>query len=130
MINRVTVSAEAEEIIKQLRHSYGEIIFHQSGGCCDGSAPSCLPAEDFMINESDVFLGRIARCNFYMSKFQFEYMKYSQLHLDVIKGKGSAFSLEIPLGYRFIIKSRIIEEVHDALTPVISINASGEIPES
>lgn len=129
MINRVTVSEEAEQIIKQLRHSYGEIIFHQSGGCCDGSAPSCLPVEDFMINEADVHLGKIADCNFYMSTSQFEYMRYSQIHLDVMEGKGSAFSLEIPLGYRFITKSRIIKEADDSLSPVTLIKASGEIPE-
>ena len=121
MIERLTVSTEADSIIKQLRRSYGEIIFHMSGGCCDGSAPNCLPGEDFLINESDVLVGTISNCNFFMAKSHFEYMRYSQITLDVTRGKGSAFSLEIPLGYRFITKSRIVEEGKDVLSPAISI---------
>lgn len=129
MVDRVTVTAEATSVIEQLRHSHGEIIFHQSGGCCDGTAPSCLPADDFMINEADVLLGEIANCKFYMSRVQFEYMKYSQITLDVMKGIGSAFSLEIPLGYRFITKSKIVQETDQLVSPIQVAKISGKIPE-
>jgi uncharacterized protein (DUF779 family) len=128
MIQRVSVTAEASTIIKQLRRTYGNIIFHISGGCCDGSAPSCLPSFDFIINETDVFLGRVDKCNFYISKKHFEYMKYSRLILDIIHGKGSAFSLEIPLGYRFITRSHIVDD-EKQLSPILTLKTSGEIPE-
>jgi len=128
MIQRVSVTAEASTIIKQLRRTYGDIIFHISGGCCDGSAPSCLPSADFIINETDIFLGRVEKCNFYMSKIHFEYMKYSRLIVDIIQGKGSAFSLEIPLGYRFITRSQIVDG-EKQLSPILSMTTSGETPE-
>lgn len=110
MIKRVTVTEKAEEVIKQLQQRFGDLEFHQSGGCCDGSAPMCFQKGDFKIGESDVLLGNIASCNFYMSKDQFEYWKHTQLIIDITKGRGSSFSLEIPLGLRFITQSRIFTE--------------------
>lgn len=110
MIKRVTVTEKAEEVIKQLQKRFGDLEFHQSGGCCDGSAPMCFQKGDFKIGESDVLLGNIASCNFYMSKDQFEYWKHTQLIIDITKGRGSSFSLEIPLGLRFITQSRIFTE--------------------
>lgn len=110
MIKRVTVTDKAEEVIKQLQQRFGDLEFHQSGGCCDGSAPMCFQKGDFKIGESDVLLGNIASCNFYMSKDQFEYWKHTQLIIDITQGRGSSFSLEIPLGLRFITQSRIFTE--------------------
>lgn len=110
MIKRVTVTEKAEEVIKQLQQRFGDLEFHQSGGCCDGSAPMCFQKGDFKIGESDVLLGNIASCNFYMSKDQFEYWKHTQLIIDITQGRGSSFSLEIPLGLRFITQSRIFTE--------------------
>ena len=110
MTPRVEATDAAKEIIDQLREEHGELMFHQSGGCCDGSSPMCFPKGDLMINETDVYLGTIHGCEFYMSKDQFEYWKHTQLTVDITSGRGSSFSLEIPLGIRFVIKSRMYTE--------------------
>ncbi|MGJ8736506.1 DUF779 domain-containing protein [Zobellia laminariae] len=107
---RVLVTDEAKKIIEQLRETHGELMFHQSGGCCDGSAPMCFSKGELMLNETDVWLGNIADCDFYMAKDQFEYWKHTQLTIDITKGRGASFSLEIPLGIRFIVKSRLFSE--------------------
>lgn len=104
---RILATEEAVEMIRELKTRYGELIFHQSGGCCDGSAPMCLPKDDFKIGQSDVGLGVIDGVEFWMSKDQFEYWQYTQLTLDVVPGRGSSFSLEIPTGKRFLIRSRM-----------------------
>lgn len=94
-------------------------MFHQSGGCCDGSQPMCFPKGEFRTSDSDVLLGEIAGCGFYMSRDQFEYWKHTQLTIDITPGRGSSFSLEIPLGIRFITKSRLYTaEEAGALSPV------------
>ncbi|AXT49769.1 DUF779 domain-containing protein [Aquimarina sp. BL5] len=115
MISRVKITEAAKGIINTLRATHGELMFHQSGGCCDGSSPMCFEKGELMINETDVWLGTIHNCDFYMSADQFEYWKHTQLTIDVVKGRGSSFSLEIPLGVRFIIKSRIYsdEEINE-----------------
>lgn len=82
-------------------------MFHQSGGCCDGSQPMCFEAGEFYIGSSDVCLGTIADADFWMSQDQFEYWKHTQLKIDVVEGRGSSFSLEIPLGLRFMVHSRL-----------------------
>jgi len=82
-------------------------MFHQSGGCCDGSAPMCFEVGDFMVGSRDVKMGEIHGCEFFMSPEQFEYMKGTHLTIDVVKGRGSSFSIEIPLGVRFIAVSRL-----------------------
>ncbi|WP_405206638.1 DUF779 domain-containing protein [Aquimarina sp. LLG6339-5] len=116
MIERVLITKEARKVIDTLREEHGPLMFHQSGGCCDGSSPMCFPKGELMINDSDIYMGTIHDCEFYMSKDQFEYWKHTQLKVDIVKGRGSSFSLEIPLGIRFIIKSRIFtEEEIDAL---------------
>ncbi len=107
MIKRVTVTKSAIAVIDTLKKEHGELMFHQSGGCCDGSSPMCFEKGELMINETDVWLGEICDCDFYMSSDQFEYWKHTQLTVDVVKGRGASFSLEIPLGIRFVIKSRI-----------------------
>ena len=94
-------------------------MFHQSGGCCDGSSPMCFAKGDFLIGSSDVWLGAVHGCDFFMAEDQFEYWKHTQLTIDVTPGRGASFSLEIPLGIRFLIRSRLFElEELDQLTPV------------
>ncbi|MFC0520341.1 DUF779 domain-containing protein [Mesonia maritima] len=109
-IPRVKVTERAIEVIQQLKEKHGELMFHQSGGCCDGSSPMCFPKGDLMLDNSDILLGEIANCEFYISKDQFEYWKHTQLTVDITEGRDSSFSLEIPLGLRFIIKSRLYTE--------------------
>lgn len=107
MVERVLVSDEAKRVIDSLREQHGPLMFHQSGGCCDGSSPMCFPEGELMLNDTDMYLGNIHGCDFHMSKDQYEYWKHTQLTIDVVKGRGSSFSLEIPLGLRFVVKSRI-----------------------
>ncbi|MFN3850132.1 MAG: DUF779 domain-containing protein [Spirosomataceae bacterium] len=109
-VRRVDATDAAKAVIEELKSKYGELMFHQSGGCCDGSAPMCFQDGELMINETDIKLGDIEGCNFYMSKDQFEYWKHTHLTLDVVKGRGASFSLEIPMGIRFVIKSRLFTE--------------------
>ncbi len=119
MTRRVLSTDAAGAVIDQLREQHGDLMFHQSGGCCDGSSPMCFPKGELMLNETDVWLGRIHGCDFYMSKDQFEYWQHTQLIVDVVKGRGASFSLEIPLGVRFLIRSRIYgDEELAELTPV------------
>ncbi len=109
-VERVKVTEKAADLIQQLKSQHGELMFHQSGGCCDGSAPMCFEKEELMIDDNDVFVGVIADCPFYMSRDQFEYWKHTQLIIDVVDGRGSSFSLEIPLGKRFVTKSRLFTD--------------------
>ena len=106
--SRVDATQKAKELIDRLREEHGtELMFHQSGGCCDGSAPMCFEVGDFMVGSRDVKMGEIHGCEFFMSPEQFEYMKGTHLTIDVVKGRGSSFSIEIPLGVRFIAVSRL-----------------------
>jgi uncharacterized protein (DUF779 family) len=119
MIKRVLVTPAAAEIIDQLREKNGELMFHQSGGCCDGSQPMCFVKGEFRIGGSDVRIGEIAGCSFFMHENQFEYWKHTQLTIDITPGRGSSFSLEIPLGLRFIVHSRVFtDQEMEALEPV------------
>lgn len=110
MVQKVTSTPQADEVITRLKKLHGSLMFHQSGGCCDGSQPMCFEKGEFKTGESDVLLGEVQDCEFYMSRDQYEYWKHTQLTLDVVKGRGSSFSLEIPLGLRFIIRSRLFTE--------------------
>ncbi|OLR89961.1 DUF779 domain-containing protein [Actinokineospora bangkokensis] len=116
MVDRVTYTPEAAELLRRLRESHGPLMFHQSGGCCDGSAPMCYPAGEFRTGGSDVLLGELAvegvaeKVPFWMSASQFEYWKHTALTVDVVKGRGSGFSLEAPEGVRFLIRSRLLTE--------------------
>ena len=109
-IPRIIATDTALDLIERLKQQNGPLMFHQSGGCCDGSQPMCFAEGEFRTGASDVRLGNIADCNFYMSADQFEYWKHTQLILDVTPGRGSSFSLEIPLGVRFLIRSRIFTD--------------------
>lgn len=115
-IERISASPQALDLIADLEKQYGKLMFHQSGGCCDGSAPMCFERGDFKIGDSDVLLGEIAGHPFYMSRDQYEYWKHTHLTLDATPGRGSSFSLEIPSGKRFIIRSRMFsDEEYEAL---------------
>jgi uncharacterized protein len=107
MTKKINTTTEAEALIYKLMQIHGELMFHQSGGCCDGSQPMCFERGEFRIGDSDVLLGEVAEQPFYMAKDQYEYWKHTQLTLDVVKGRGSSFSLEIPHGVRFVVKSRL-----------------------
>lgn len=107
---RIEVSAEAGKVINQLKEEYGDLIFHQSGGCCEGSYPHCFQKGEFQIGGSDLCLGEIEGCRFYMARDQFEYWKHTHLTLDVTHGRGASFSLETTLDVSFVIRSRIFSE--------------------
>ncbi|WP_027002972.1 DUF779 domain-containing protein [Hugenholtzia roseola] len=109
-IKRVLLTQEAAQVIDTLRQTHGELMFHQSGGCCDGSQPMCFPKGEFRVGGSDVWVGNIYGCDFFMNQDQFEYWKHTQLLIDITKGRGASFSLEIPLGLRFIVKSRLFTD--------------------
>jgi len=118
-VKRVSVTTKASKVIDQLREKHGELIFHQSGGCCDGSAPMCFEKGDFLIGSRDLCLGEIHGCNFYMAADQFEYMQNTHIQVDVSAGRGSSFSLEIPLGVRFMAISRIFSDAElESLEPI------------
>lgn len=107
-IKRVLITDEAKEVIDTLRKRFGsDLMFHQSGGCCDGSSPMCFEKGEFKVGSQDIWLGEVYGCDFFMSADQFEYWKHTQLTLDVTPGRGSSFSIEIPMGIRFIIRSRL-----------------------
>ncbi|PTM02610.1 MAG: DUF779 domain-containing protein [Bacteroidetes bacterium] len=117
-MERVAITERAIALVKQLQEKHGELIFHQSGGCCDGSSPMIFEKEDMYLDDSDVLLGELAGINYYMNRDQFEYWKHTHLTIDITAGRGSSFSLEIPLGFRFIIHSRMLsEEENAALNP-------------
>lgn len=111
---RVDVTPAAAELIRSLRGQHGPLMFHQSGGCCDGSAPMCYPDGEFRTGSSDVLLedlhidGVAEPVSFWMSTSQFEAWKHTHLTVDVVPGRGSGFSLEAPEGVRFLIRSRVL----------------------
>ncbi len=110
MIARVDVTPEARKVIELLKSRFGPLMFHQSGGCCDGSQPMCFESGELRLGVNDVCLGEIVDTEFWMCKDQYEYWKNCELTIDVVAGRGSSFSLEIPLGVRFIVKSRLFTE--------------------
>jgi uncharacterized protein (DUF779 family) len=116
---RVDATPEAVSLIERLRAKHGAVIFHQSGGCCDGSSPMCYPDGDLMLGSADVKLGEIAGAPFYMSASQFDYWKHTKLIIDVVPGRGGMFSLENGEGVRFLTRSRMFTaEELDTLGPV------------
>lgn len=112
--SRVDITPEAAEIVRKMKAQHGELIFHQSGGCCDGSAPMLLTKDDFYLDESDILLGEIEGVKFYMNQDQYEYWKHTHLTVTITKGRGSSFSVEIPLGLRFLIQSRLLTDEENA----------------
>ncbi|WP_394842521.1 DUF779 domain-containing protein [Pendulispora brunnea] len=119
LIPRVLATEAALELIASLKEENGPLLFHQSGGCCDGSAPMCYPIGEFRIGVNDVYLGEVGGCAFYMGGAQFDYWQHTQLTLDVVPGRGSGFSLEAPSGVRFIVRSRVFGEHELRSLPVL-----------
>jgi uncharacterized protein (DUF779 family) len=116
MVDRVSATADALAMIDKLRAGHGPLLFHQSGGCCDGSAPMCYPRQEFRVGAQDVYLGEIGGEPFYMGRAQFEYWQHTHLIIDIVPGRGSGFSLEAPEGFRFLTRSRIYTDAEsDAL---------------
>ena len=118
---RVVATPAALALIDRLRAEHGPLMFHQSGGCCDGSSPMCYPASEFLVGENDVKLGEIGGAPFFMSASQFDYWKHTQLVIDVVNGQGGMFSLENGSGLRFLTRSRLFTDDEAArLAPVAS----------
>ncbi len=119
---RVAVTDDAAALLVRLRDKHGELMFHQSGGCCDGSSPMCYPDGDFITGDADVHLGDLAvaaapnadpasfTVPVWMSRNQFEYWKHTHLTIDVVPGRGAGFSVEAPEGVRFLIRSRLFTD--------------------
>ena len=120
-IERVIATPAALELLATLVAQHGPVLFHQSGGCCDGSAPMCYPAGEFKVGGQDVLMGEIAACKFYIGAAQFEYWRHTQLIIDVVPGRGAGFSLEAPEGVRFLTRSRVFTDVE-----VETLNAAPE----
>lgn len=124
-VERVAITEDAIKIVKQLQEKYGELIFHQSGGCCDGSSPMIFEKGEMYLDDSDIFLGELSGVKYYMNQDQFEYWKHTHLTIGITEGRGSSFSLEIPLGVRFIIHSRILtDEENEILNGKTNKNVS------
>ena len=121
MTSRVEVTPAAAGLLRSLRGSHGPLMFHQSGGCCDGSAPMCYPEGEFRTGSSDVLLAELAvpgvaePVSFWMSRDQFERWRHTHLTVDVVPGRGSGFSLEAPEGVRFLIRSRLLTPEENAI---------------
>ena len=114
MVARVEITPAAAAIVERLKLQHGDLMFHQSGGCCDGSAPMCYPVGDFRVGPQDVLLGEVAGCRFFIGAAQFEYWRHTQLIIDVVPGRGSGFSAEAPEGVRFLTRSRVFSDAEAA----------------
>jgi len=115
MPQRVDVTREAADLVRRLTDVHGPVMFHQSGGCCDGSASMCYPDGEFLLGDADVHLGDLEvglerPVPVWMSRAQFEYWKHTRLTIDVVPGRGAGFSLEAPYGLRFLTRSHLLEE--------------------
>ncbi len=113
-VPRVLATDAALALIAKLKAKHGPLMFHQSGGCCDGSSPMCYPDGELLVGDSDVLLGEIGGCPFYMGAAQFEYWQHTQLIIDVVPGRGGMFSLEGPEGKRFLTRSRLFDDTERA----------------
>ncbi|MCK9872275.1 DUF779 domain-containing protein [Nocardiopsis dassonvillei] len=114
-VERVAVTDAAAALLRELRAEHGPLMFHQSGGCCDGSSPMCYPAGEFRTGASDVRLGDLdvgapEPVPVWMSRAQFELWSHTHLTIDVVRGRGAGFSLEAPTGNRFLIRSRLMTD--------------------
>lgn len=107
---QVMATLSALQLIDKLRARHGALMFHQSGGCCDGSSPMCFPEGEFLVGDNDVRMGEIGGASFYISRPQFEYWKHTQLIIDVVEGRGGMFSLENGEGVRFLVRSRLFSD--------------------
>ena len=133
MAARVAVTPAAAEMVRRLAEENGPLMFHQSGGCCDGSSPMCFPQGDFITGDADQFLGVLDAGTpepvpVWMSKEQFAYWRHTHLTIDLVPGRGAGFSLEGPTGFRFLIRSRLLSEEEMADLDVQDGSAVGAQP--
>lgn len=127
---RVAVTADAADLLRRLTEQHGPVMFHQSGGCCDGSSPMCFPDGDFLLGDADVHLGDLEigldrAVPVWMSASQFEYWSHTHLTIDVVAGRGAGFSLEAPHGVRFLIRSRLFTDAEAAALADLGAPATG-----
>ncbi|WP_017936302.1 DUF779 domain-containing protein [Nocardioides sp. Iso805N] len=128
--SRVAVTPAAAQMIRELEEQHGPVMFHQSGGCCDGSAPMCFPQGEFLVGDADVHVGDLdvtapgaagepgepgERVEVWMSREQFAYWSHTHLTIDLVPGRGAGFSLEAPTGNRFLLRSRLLTDEEVAL---------------
>lgn len=118
-VQRVIATDAARTLLEQLRAVHGELVIHQSGGCCDGSAPMCFPVADFRIGARDVRLGEVAGVEVYIGGAQYERWQHTQLIIDAVPGRGAGFSLETPSGLRFLARARVFSEEERAAARAI-----------
>lgn len=118
MVDRVAATDEASDVLRRLIGAHGPVMIHQSGGCCDGSAPMCYPDGEFLTGDADVHLGDLdlgtTTVPVWMSRAQFEHWSHTHLTIDVVPGRGAGFSIESPLGVRFLVRSRVFSEAEYA----------------
>ena len=124
-VARVSATPASIELIAKLAAFHGPLLFHQSGGCCDGSAPMCYPRGEFKVGGQDVYIGEIGGQPFYMGKSQFEYWQHTHLIIDVVPGRGSGFSLEAPEGVRFLTRSRLFTDAENLVLEALGPPPSG-----
>lgn len=117
-LDHVRATPAAVELIRALRDTHGPLLFHQSGGCCDGSAPMCYPRDEFKIGRYDVKLGEVEDTPVYIGGQQYERWKHTRLIIDAVPGRGAGFSLEAPTGKRFLTRSELIDEAGEAIGDV------------
>ncbi|MEW8968533.1 MULTISPECIES: DUF779 domain-containing protein [Exiguobacterium] len=110
MVNRVEATPATLALLDRLKQKHGPLLFHQSGGCCDGSSPMCFPQGEFLVGDHDVLLGEIGGCPFYIHEKQYDYWKHTQLIIDVVDGRGGMFSVEGVEGKRFLSRSRVFTD--------------------
>jgi uncharacterized protein (DUF779 family) len=121
---RILTTVAADALIEKLTAFHGPLMFHQSGGCCDGSAPMCFPRGEFKTGAQDVLLGEVAGdVPVWIGAAQFEYWRHTQVTIDVVPGRGAGMSLEAPEGVRFIVRSRVFSDAEDQ-----ALVAAGEPP--
>lgn len=126
MTARVEITPAAAALVGRLVEQHGPLLFHQSGGCCDGSAPMCFPRGDFRVGATDLFLGDIAGQPFYIGAAQFEYWRHTHLTIDVVPGRGAGFSVEAPEGVRFLTRSRLFTDEEAAHLESLGSPPTGE----
>ncbi len=117
------MTAAAATLVRRLVEEHGPVLFHQSGGCCDGSAPMCYPRGEFRVGERDVYLGDVTGQPFYIGGDQYAYWAHTHLTIDVVPGRGSGFSLEAPEGVRFMVRSRLFSDEE-----VVALQQAGPAP--
>lgn len=106
----MAITPAAVEVVERLRARHGPVVFHQSGGCCDGSSPMCFTVGDLIMGPRDLVLGEVAGAQFVMTSAQYRLWEHTHLTVDVVPGRGAGFSLEAPDGVRFLIRSRLLTD--------------------